>query len=165
MAGSHIKGAMPPAPGPSMEIVRVKTSETETFTLVSAAIWGQNVHWFSGRSHECTADKGNCPRCNSLQPVKWKGYIQAIQWTTRKECFLELTPNAYQQLDALTSGRKNFRGSIVRIRKSKGGAKGRYLIDILERTMPETELPAERDPMPILKLLWRCNERSGPTAA
>lgn len=165
MAGNKIQGAAPPVPGPSVEIVRVKTSEAESFTLVSAAVWGQNVHWFGGRSHECTSDTGSCHRCNTLQPVKWKGYLQAIQWSNRKQCFIELTPDAIHNLLALTEGRKTLRGTIVKIRKTKGGAKGRYLVDVLERTIPEMELPAERDPMPVLKFLWRCNSQSGQKVA
>jgi hypothetical protein len=157
MAGNKIKGASPPTSGPSFEVVRVKTSEVESFTIVCRAVWGQSVHWFGGRSHECTQETGNCARCNTMQPLKWKGYLQALSWQTRKQVFVEITPNAYEQLVALTEARETLRGTVVKIRKTKGGAKGRYIVDVLERTIPEAELPEERDPLPVLRFLWRAN--------
>jgi len=151
------RGAKPPRPGPRTAIVRVKGTELQTFTFLSASVFGCEIHWFGGRSHECMKLQRTCKGCASSWPVKWKGYVHALSWADRSSpVFLELTYNAVERIRMALPNGESLRGVSVQIAKSRGGAKGRYVIAVLERRMPESELQAEEEPLPMLQFLWNC---------
>jgi hypothetical protein len=56
---------------------------------------------------------------------------------------------------------QKLRGMRFRLSRTKGGARGRYLVNILEVPAPEEELPIERDPLQTLRFLW--NAKKGPS--
>jgi len=157
---SKIKGAQPPRPGPRTEVIRVTGTELQTFTLLSVAILGKEIHWYGGRSHECTKLQRPCEGCKSAWPVKWKGYVHVIPWRDPKHlAFLELTANAVNRLEMCAPEETSWRGCIVQIAKTKGKAKGRYVIQVLPRKVPDAELPLEEDPYPTLQFLWNCKNK------
>jgi hypothetical protein len=49
----------------------------------------------------------------------------------------------------------------MRISKTKGGAKGRYLVNVLATRVPESALLPELDPRVTLRYLWNCKKPSG----
>jgi len=154
---SHIKGSVPHRPGPRVPVVRVTSTEKQRFTILSAAVFGQRIHWHSNRSHECTQDwKKSCVGCDRGWAQKWKGYLDCILWhvTTGERCFLEITPRAFELIVSLAEKEKSLRGLVITVAKTKGGAKGRYLIEVLQRRIDEKDLPQEADPLPILRKLW-----------
>lgn len=158
MAG-RIEGAAPPKPGPRLDIIRVTTTNWQSFTILSTAIFGQNIHWAHGRSSECTKDKSLCDGCVKFWPAKWKGYLHVFHHETRKQAFLEMTPNLAEQLLEAIPENECFRGFQVRICKSKGGAKGRYHSELLATRLTEDRLTKEKDPYLTLKFLWACKDR------
>ena len=44
----------------------------------------------------------------------------------------------------------------IQLRKTAGGAKGRFVVNVLERVVPESELPVEESPDVLLRYLWNC---------
>lgn len=157
---NRIRGAAPPKKiGLELEVVRVVSTEIRLYVLLSPAPWGSFFHW-SGGSVPCTGDPEECDRCKRLVPRKWRGYIHALEQhgTSTREVILELTHSALASLD-LSLAMRDYRGSMVQLRKTKGGAKGRFLVDVLDRRVTDQTLPPERDPAPILKKLWELNER------
>jgi hypothetical protein len=161
MAG-RIRGAPRPKPGPRMEVVRVTTSELQVFTILSTAVFGQMVHFYGFRSHECTKDHSACNGCERQWPHKWKGYLHCWQHLQQREVFLELTSTAVEQIEGLIDEEKPLRGVTVSIRKTKGGRYGRYVCAIVSRDHSSANLPEEKDPYPILKFLWNCKNKGGP---
>jgi len=161
MAG-RIRGALPPNSSVRTQIVRVKGTEMQTFTILSTAIFGQDIHWYGNRSHQCTKEQGDCLGCNRAWPAKWKGYLHCVHWQSAEEpVFLELTKDAYIRLEKFAPERQSFRGLVVQVSKSKGGARGRYILNVLPREVPETELLPEEDPFPILRFLWNVKNSNG----
>jgi len=158
-----VKGAEPPAPTRRMEVFRVTTAETTTFVCCSSAIFGQWVHWFGRRSHECRKDRGDCEGCRNNWPVKWKGYLHVMDPLGRSEGFLEVTATCWTLLVNQLPERQTLRGIRFRISRTKGGAKGRYLVNVLELKATEESLPIERDPLNTLRFLW--NAKKGPSTA
>jgi hypothetical protein len=159
MAG-RILGAKPPAPGPKQEVIRVTSTEPRTFVIVSTAIWGQWIHWYGSRSHECVSDKKECNGCVRGWPRKWKGYLHVVERAGGPGNFLEITPMFEDIISMQVPRDQSLRGCIMRVSKTKGGAKGRYIIDVLERRHDLSVLPEERDPVAILKFLWQCKNVS-----
>jgi len=152
-----IRGAQPPHSGYKTEIVRVKSTNIQSYTCISTAVFGQDIHWFGNRSHECSKAKSECNGCLRGWPVKWKGYIHCQDWQSKMALvFVEFTASAVEKLLASIPERETLRGAILQICKTKGGAKGRYVVNVLPRVVPDIELPKEEDPYPILCFLWRC---------
>lgn len=154
---SHLVGASWNKPGPRVPIIRVTGTEKQRFTIVSPACFGQRIHWHGNRSHECVKDfKAVCEGCEKGWAEKWKGYLDAIRWHTSIEerCFLEITWRAYELIVQLAEKDQSLRGLVIGVAKTKGGAKGRYLIEVQERRIVEANLPQPADPLPILRKLW-----------
>lgn len=157
MNGELVRGAAPPAPKSLLEIKRIKSSEPTTYACLSKSIFGQFVHFHGGRSNECFADKKKvCDGCTRGHPIKWLGYLHVQQAGMDSTCFIEITNIAWHLLEAQAPKGISLRGMMFRIRKTKGGAKGRFIIEVLERRLDEVMLPDEKDPYPVLKFLWSC---------
>jgi hypothetical protein len=143
-----------------MDVIRVTTTEPQMYIIVSTVPWGQWTHWFGRRSHECRRDSGTCEGCKDGWPEKWQAYLHVTRPERGWEGFLEMTATAWKILEAQIKDGTTVRGCIVRLSRTKGGAKGRYLIEVLERRIPEDDLPPAKDPMPTLRMLWRA--KKGP---
>lgn len=156
MEKSHYSGATPPPRSNRLDIVRVTSSESQTFVILSRTIYAQYIHWYGGRSHECSEGKKACQGCGNAWPKKFLGYIHATKFGQQNTLFLELTHTACEMLIAQAHANATLRGTQVRISKTKGGAKGRYRVEVLERTFTDEELPPEKDPLETLRFLWKC---------
>jgi hypothetical protein len=156
-------GTPPPAaPKVRLDIVRVTSAESHHFICYSRAVWGQPVHWYGRRTHECTQDREKkCEGCMKGWPVKWKGYLHVRNIAASWEGFLELTDTACRLLVEQLGDNQNLRGLKFRIARTKGGAKGRYLVEVSQGRVPDDSLKQERDPYEILKFLWNCKKPSG----
>jgi hypothetical protein len=158
---NNFAGAPPPAPAARKDVIRITSAEATQFICLSASFYGQWTHWAGGRTQECTKDRNrDCDGCRRGFPSKWKGYLHVSngsQW----DGFLELTPTAAILLNEQTPTDKNLRGMVFRIRRTKGGAKGRYIVEVLERRVDETELVDAKDPYETLRFLWSCKRPSG----
>lgn len=142
-----------------MELMRVTSSDTVLFVVVSEALFGQWVHWYGNRSSECRRDTGNCDGCQAGWPSKWKGYLHVCDQTGKNEGFLELTPTAIRLIEAQLPPDRDWRGVRFQIRKTKGGPKGRYVVSVLEHAVDAKLLPLARDPLPLLRKLWNARQR------
>lgn len=156
---SHFTGAPKPDKVPRPDVHRVKTTEVQVFCIVSKNIFGQYIHWYGGRSHECTQDKARCRGCMKEWPTKWLGYLDCHSYDQRARVFLELTLTAANLLADLAPADANLRGLVINVSKTKGGAKGRYRIEVKDGRKKSSELPEERDPLPTLQFLWRCKNQ------
>lgn len=153
---SRYRGAAPLKGVAKSTVHRVTTAETQQFVILSKSVFGQMIHWAGNRSHECTKESKKCNGCERGWPEKWLGYLHVINVHAEHECFLELTLTACNLLDKQVAPGENFRGVQVRIRKTKGGAKGRYLVEVMPRRVDDVTLPQEKDPVETLRFLWRC---------
>jgi len=162
---SRFKGVQPPKKkNGSMQVKRVTTSELQTFIILSRAFFGQWIHWYGHRSHECTKDFKACNGCERGWPYKFLGYIHVVGMPDSAECFLELTQTACELIDKQVPEGENLRGQRMNIRKTKGGPKGRYIVDVLERRVDPLTLPEEKDPLETLRFLWACKNNVLKTA-
>jgi hypothetical protein len=123
-------------------------------------VWGQLIHFSGGRSSECVGDVGVCERCIASEPQKWLGYLDVIDHHENARGFLELTATAVHLLINQIDKGKTLRGIRVRIQRTKGGKKGRFLIHVLDQQEDVRNLPSEANPLPTLRFLWNC--KRGP---
>jgi hypothetical protein len=155
------EGALPPAPRAKGIILRVTTAETQQFVCLSSTVWGQLQHWHGNRSHECKGDKARCEGCSRGWAGRWKGYLHVQTGQHGADTWLELTAQAWSLLESQLPDGETARGVIFRLRKTKGGAKGRYLCEVLERRVSNDELPQAKDVKPLLSFLFSCKRPSG----
>jgi len=156
---SHFNGHEKPIKVPRPDVHRVTTTNRQTFVVFSKNIFGQYIHWYGNRSHECTKDSKLCRGCKLEWPGKWLGYLDAYHLDVGARVFLELTLTAANLLSELAPSDANLRGLVVAVFKSKGGAKGRYHIEVKDLRKKASELPEERDPLPTLRFLWTCKNQ------
>jgi hypothetical protein len=159
MGGRIVGAPMPPA-GPRIQVVTVTWVQPKTFVILSTAVFGQMIHWYGNRSHECTAMKSACNGCQRGWPQKTKGYLYACEIGQRRPVILELTPTAIHLINEEVPEGENFRGWQIKIGKTGGGKKGRFQIEVKEMRFEEERLAPEIDPYPVLKFLWVCKNPS-----
>lgn len=159
---SRYENSQPPPLGARKEVIRVKSTEPQTFVILSPRFYGQWIHWFGNRSLECTKEKsGQCQGCRDSYPSYFKTYLHVLLGHSRTAAFLELTTTASEMIDQQSPAGEPLRGLMVRIGKSKGGAKGRYLVSVLERRLDPEDLPKAEDPLATLRRLWRAKKNPG----
>lgn len=157
-------GAQPPERLNRLDVHRVVTPESQEFVVLSPAIYGQWVHWFGRRSSECCQDRSTCKGCKENWPVYWKGYLHVLTDNGKRQIFLELTKNACEEVALQAHKGQDLRGILLSVRKTKGGAKGRYVIVIRERRLAGADLPAPMDPLMTLRRLWNAKKNPGHCA-
>lgn len=161
MSDELVRGAPPPPRKIRYEVMRITSVEPLTLICLSRAIWGQPVHWFGRRTHECVAQRARCQGCEENWPAKWQGYLHVTRGGGDWQGFLEITATAWEILLSQAHQGKDLRGMMFRMGRTKGGAKGRYVIQVLERRLEEETLLKELDPYPTLQMLWRA--KKGPS--
>lgn len=155
-----ISGVIAPPPRRHLDVVRITSTEPEMLVVVSDQVVGIEVHWVHGRSKPCTGDPLTCEWCKVPLSKRWQGYLHVVKPHKRWNGFLEFTANAFDLMVAQLAEGETFRGVIMRVGKTKGGPKGRYLIEVLQRRADMNEIPPAADPWPTLKFLW--NVKSKP---
>jgi len=160
---SDVIGPAPPPPRRRFIIHRVTTSEPQMFVVVCKNPYAKHVHWYGRRSHECYAQTGTCQRCLDGWPWKWQAYIHVLADAGKTQGFLEVTATCFELLKLQLPKDENWRGLVIKVGRTKGGARGRYLTEVLPRRMPDADLPQEADPIDTLRFLWNC--KKGPLPA
>lgn len=158
-----IRGAMPIESGPKVLVHNVQSTTPEDFLILSRYGLGVNFHYANERSSECFATEvdPNCEKCLKNLPLKNRVYFHCLMLDgmSQVQCFLELTPTACASLEFQTQDRKHLRGVRLKVCKTKGGKKGRYIVQVASIHQDKELTIEEADPMPTLRLLW---EAPGP---
>jgi len=150
---NEVNGPLPPAHRARVQIVRVDWTEPREFTCISEVPWTKFVHYIGGRSEECLHPH-DCAACNIPVNKKWQMWLQVLNHTGKEMCYLEMTETAYDLMKFQLHHGKNWRGLRFRVCKTKGGKKGRFRIEVLERRIESRDLPPSVAPIGILKFLW-----------
>jgi len=140
-----------------IRIVSVPANSSLAFVLLGDVL-GVWTHWVpdaseraGGRTRPCIGD--HCPHCAARIPTRWRGYIQALMWTSNAsarwtEVVLELTESAALFLDG-----RELRGlGITASRAGKLSHVRLRIEDAPARGLPP--LPDVRPISPILERMW-----------
>ncbi len=156
-------GALPPKPKARGIILRVTSAEDQQFVCLSKVPYGQQQHWWGNRSHPCKGDKGFCEGCQKGWAGRWHGYLHVETGQNGQDTWLEITARAWEMLLTQLPDGEDLRGAIFRMRKTKGGPKGRYICHVLERRIPEEQLKPAKDVRALLAFLQSCKRPSRQT--
>jgi hypothetical protein len=163
MAHRLIEGCAPPPRVSRKEVIRWTSKEWGMFVILSSSAWGQDTHWDGRRTEECLkAKKLDCPGCKRGLPGRFKAYLHVNNGTKTWDGFIELTQAAWEQIITQVETKVSLRGLMFRVRKTSGGAKGRYVIEVMERVLDPEELQQAEDPYPTLRFLWGCKRPVAP---
>lgn len=156
-----IRGPALPQAGPKIQVVRVKTVTPQRFIILSPELLTAHIH-FGRRSKECTLEETKtCVHCTAgVGSRRVKGYLDALSHPSGDRVILELTPPACAAIELFCTERE-LRGLIVDISKTKGGPQGRYIVRSDSTTIGSSILPAYKDPMPTVRLLWTWGDSDG----
>ena len=151
-------GPAPPSARNSKQVIRVTTTEKVHFIALSRRVFTVWIHW-KGRSIKCPGED-LCELCKNGVGKKWKGYIDVIhEHPPVYSAFLEITPVVGDILKKLVDPELGLRGLRFSVAKTKGGPKGRYLIEASPRYANTADLQDEESPLPLLEKLWAINHR------
>lgn len=159
MSDERFVGVPVPEPGPECLLVQLDKGESIDGVILSNAVWGVGTHWNDfagrkGRSERCTLDHGHCEGHEKQLPYRWKGYLFVFCFRRRKGVFVELTPTTAKQIEVRAPRDKPLRGERLQLKRGDGGKKTRISVEVLEYRGNVEDLPADRDPQPILEILW-----------
>lgn len=152
------KDNVPPRPGPSMHILRLRAGERVDAVCLSSVFWGVWTHWAGTHSEPHLRAKERCNGCKRGYPRRWKGYLHIWRQDTSTDCFLEFTPTSADKLLKVTCVGGNLRGVPFKAKRSPGGDKGRLTVEVTGTRKPSEILPPEKDPASTLRVLWNLNE-------
>jgi hypothetical protein len=139
-------------------VLRITLPEITEMTVLSPRIMSLWIHWV-GRSMRCVED-GPCKYCEKGIGRKWKGYIDVlIMGKTCYPAWIEMTPTAANLILQGLDKEKGLRGARLQMSKTRGGAKGRYIIHVHEHYTAAERLPEEQSPIKTLETLWEINAR------
>jgi hypothetical protein len=157
MAHELVTGTAPPPSVRKKEVIRHTSREWGLFVVLSSSAWGVDTHWDGRRTEECFKPKQkDCPGCKRGLPGRWKCYLHVTNGSKTWDGFLELTAAAWAMLEAQIPNKTSLRGLMIRLKKSSGGPKGRYIVEVLERVLEPDCLENAEDPYPTLRFLWGC---------
>ena len=152
----------PPAPGPELWIKRLKTAEVLACVILSEELWGCHYHWTGKTSTPHTLPANECVGCNHQFPMKWHGYFHIMEWPSRRQFFLELTPFAVHQLESKSLLTTCWRGNRFQFKRGNG-AHTRLQIEFLGPPVGDMKLPEARTPEKELRTLWGLPSKNGTT--
>ena len=160
MAEPLRKADRPPEKGPRFWVYRVKTGAGFLGQIVSPTIWGVFTHWDGNTTRECYADRKKCPLCIDGCGNRWKGYLYVYNSLNKEFGFLELTPDAAEEVWRQCGRDEPLRGWNIRA-KRHGGNKGKILVEMSFPNGFELDrLPQPQDPEETLRMLWTWKKRA-----
>jgi len=163
-ASIEVRGCAPPPKRNHLDVFKITAVEPITLVSLSRAPWGQTIHWYNGRSHECKGEHRHCFGCKEGWPFRWVAYLHVGWPSTQNQGFLEITKSAWEMLLVQAHTGQDLRGMLFRMGRTKGGKKGRYVVQVLERRLDDAELFKELDPYPTLLFLWNCKKSARSVA-
>jgi hypothetical protein len=143
----------PPAPGPDVEIRRLKAGQKLTFTVYSESFWGCWVHWNGQTTEPCFEDVKKCAGHLRQLPLRWKGYLHGFEHERSKDIFLEFTALAAQQLLSFFEHAALLRGKRFSVSRMQGD-KSRLRVQPLATVEHANSLPDAKSPLSVLAKLW-----------
>jgi hypothetical protein len=145
---------VPRAKGPGGHITRLRGGQSLDGTICSPKLHGFFVHFnkLIRRSEACFEDPATCPGCQSKLPQKTLWYLYLWCGPNKME-FVELTDGAARQLERALAGRKMWRGTRVRIERTRSD-QGRLNVTVHEYSDNPDNVPADHDPSELLRFLW-----------
>lgn len=163
MPVNFLRGNRPVTENSFIRVERIDSPAKRTFVILSRHAWGTPFHWYGNRSHICTKETHeSCDGCKALWPSKWRAYlhVQEAANTSPENYILEITEHALNQMFLQMEGRRDMRGSLMRIGKKSASKHSQFIVEILERSIPTENIPSEIDPEPVLKALWSLNQKA-----
>jgi len=126
------------------------------FVLLNDLWHGAPIHWIDQRTTPCT--KGNGCRCETEDiPARWKAWIGATSYQTRRIVLVEVTAAALLAagLDTPALGGKILRGLSLRISRDKATKTGRVVAELLDRPrVPANKMPDPPNVRLELSRIW-----------
>lgn len=156
----YVKGCSPPPANKKIWVVRIKTREPQQFVVLGEKCHGKWTHFVYGRTVGCNRERGPCSECDRGTEARWKGYLHCVEPDGRTECFVEFTPTAWEAFAGQVRQREVLRGIQFRIGRTSGGPRGRFRVELLERTLESSKLPVEREPESVLQFLWNYKNKA-----
>ena len=132
-------------------VLKVRKDDTLHVAICSPRVWGYATHWDGKRTIRCTLGTGTCICKSGQLPTRDKGFVLVANGAGQLLGFLELTPMAWHELQALSTNIDGLRGKVVKVFRQYGSMKGRLMVEPWGEYQGTHPLPKDRDPEPTLR--------------
>ena len=152
-----------PAPGPEIEVLRLKANQTRHFISLGNRVVPYRTHWDQAHKQTipCFTPHEECEGHRKKLPQRAKGYLHVLFCKTvdnriesRTEGFLELTPVSASDLAAAVQDAYNLRGvafSVTRLNGPKAHLRVAVFHDLPVKL---AELPEPKSPYDSVMRMW-----------
>lgn len=152
-----------PKPGPELAITRLKAAQTRSFIAVGYEAIIYRTHWDNQRrcTIPCIKPYEECEGHLKRMPQRAKGYLHCLSVQVsqdrpilKDECFLELTPVAFNDLWQGCGNPASIRGAYFSLTR-KAGPKAHLVVAVWRgKGCHPDELPAVKSPYESVMRMW-----------
>lgn len=135
-------------------IIKIKERDVLQLVVCSPRVWGHATHWDGSRTVPCLKSSGKCICDGGTVATRDKGYVLAANGVGQVVGFLELTPLAWEDLQAMAVNLDGLRGKIIQVKRQHQSLKGRLLVEDWGWYQGEHPLPKDQDPEPTLRRIY-----------
>lgn len=157
---------VPEAEYPKRDILYGGNGRTERAIVTSRVMSSCMTHWAGGRTRPCYAPVVPCPGCLRGKPRLWKAFLAGIDFLTKKEVVLMLTPHGVRPWKArLTGSGTGVRGYTLTLTHEGGNRNGKLHV-LLSDTPTAGLLPEPFDVEAHMQHVWAVEAaRTDPDSA
>lgn len=130
-AASERKRPKTRSPGPGERLLLAPIEDSVGWYL---------THYRNKRTKPCLGDRCGCQKADEPWPVRWQGYVLALEMPKRLVVLAMLTKNAWDMCPELRDGRQSLRGGQL-ILTRKGGAQGIVEAAFVPSFYPLSQIP------------------------
>jgi hypothetical protein len=134
-----------------------KGNESQKFLVYSPVIQGVNMHWISAqrRTVPCFENRDLCPGGHKEANLKWRAYVFGFSHKRHKNCFMQLTADAWESWLSQVREGVNLRGQTIIVHRTEKN-NGRLWVEVESwREAPKAEMPLDQDCKLSCYDLWR----------
>lgn len=154
--GPSLRTNVPPprAVAPTVPLRILTIRERATFTVLSSALVGTELHWVEGRSRPCPGAIARCALCRDGYTRRWKGYLHALEHRMGGrpvQVIVQLTTWSVDHCPGLVKWVAGLRGGKLDLWREGETKQGRLEARFQPAETPQGDLPVEVDVAAVLK--------------
>lgn len=144
-------------------ILSPRAGECVRAIILSDRFLSVPVHYVCGRTQPCLRIKSLCEGCRRKISRKWKGYAAGVDFSNRRLCLIEITPNAVRSCPQLLDS-SDLRGWVVSLMRQGTSSCGKVDAALTDWRKRVNHLPEAFDVQAILLKIWEADNKDGTSA-
>lgn len=138
-----------------IRLLRVPTGGILQGIITSETVVGTPTHWDNCRTQPC--DGPDCELCKKGRPSRWQGYISLFNQVNNRQCVVQITDLAAQQLEQFRRQYGHIRGLLAAFSRVAKRQNARITVETRQLPQPVADLPGPVDIPDYMAMIWQTN--------